>query len=76
MIKPSSEDIRVISSVARQHPHFLEWLGEWRKRELEQLPYVTNQALTVAQGRCQVLTELVKLLNDSPNLAAQLRGSS
>lgn len=42
-------------------------------RELEQLPNVAQPAVAVAQGRCQVLTELCKLLQDSPELAAKSR---
>jgi hypothetical protein len=42
-------------------------------RELEQLPNVTQPAVGVAQGRCQVLTELCKLLQDSPELVAKSR---
>jgi hypothetical protein len=42
-------------------------------RELEQLPNVAQSAVGVAQGRCQVLTELCKLLQDSPELVAKSR---
>jgi hypothetical protein len=70
MIRPDAETLRVVAAVAVQHPAFVEWLGEWRQRELEQLPHVTTQMAT-AQGRCQVLTELYKLCTQAPKLPAQ-----
>ena len=70
MIRPSADELKTVAAVAVQHPAFVEWLGEWRQRELEQLPSVTTQT-AVAQGRCQVLTELYKLCMKAPELAAQ-----
>lgn len=75
MIRPDAEQLKFIAAVAVQHPAFVEWLGEWRQRELEQLPSVTTQT-AVAQGRCQVLTELYKLCTKAPEHAAQLRRGS
>ena len=44
--------------------------------ELERLPSVGAQSVTLAQGRCQILSELYKLVNESPDLAAQSRRGS
>lgn len=44
--------------------------------ELERLPSVGQQNVALAQGRCQVLAELYKLANESPDLAAQPRRGS
>jgi hypothetical protein len=43
--------------------------------ELERLPSV-GQNVTLAQGRCQVLGELYKLVSESPDLAAKSRRGS
>lgn len=72
MIRADPQTLHLAASIARQFPAFTEHIKEWRQRELEQLPNVLN-SVAVAQGRCQVLTELYKLLKDSPELAAQLR---
>jgi hypothetical protein len=44
--------------------------------ELERLPSVGPQTVTLAQGRCQVLGELYKLMSESPDLAAEPRKGS
>jgi hypothetical protein len=73
MTRPDPELFRLIVTMAGQYPAVVDWLGAWRQRELETLPNVAPQAVAIAQGRCQVLTELVKLLQDSPELAAKSR---
>lgn len=73
MTRPDPELIRVLTNMTGQYPMFVEWLGSWRQRELETLPNIAPQAVAIAQGRCQVLTELLKLLQDSPELAAKSR---
>lgn len=75
MIRPSPDVVKSIAIMSRQYPDILEWLGEWQRHELERLPSVT-QNVALAQGRCQVLSELHKLVEQSPDLAAQpMRGS-
>ena len=70
MIRPSPEVIKALAQVARQYPETLEWLQGWCAHELTQLPNVT-QNMALAQGRCQVLMELSKLITESPDLAAK-----
>jgi len=70
MKRPDAEVVKALATVVRQHPGLLTWVGDWRKHEQESLPYVVNN-MAVAQGRCQVLTELHKLMLDAPDLAAQ-----
>lgn len=70
MIRPSPEVIKALAASVRQYPAITEWLQEWRMHELEQLPSVA-QNVTLAQGRCQVLTELSKLVSESPEIAAK-----
>jgi len=73
MIRPTPEQIAAIANVARHNPVFTDWVQNWYQHELRQLPNVGNSSVQVAQGRCQVLTELYKLLQDSPELTAQPR---
>lgn len=70
MIRPEPEVIHALSATVRQYPVILEWLQAWRQHELEQLPSVT-QNMALAQGRCQVLNEVEKLLRSAPEFAAK-----
>lgn len=75
MKQPTPELIHALANSVLQYPVIREWLGEWRMSELERLPSV-GQNVTLAQGRCQVLSELYKLVNESPDLAARPRTGS
>jgi hypothetical protein len=70
MTRPPPE---VVMALARASNMILPWLTEWRQRELEQLPFVAPASVAVAQGRCQMLTELYRLVQDAPDVAAKLR---
>lgn len=75
-MKPATPElILALANSVRQYPVIQEWLGEWRMSELERLPSV-GQNVTLAQGRCQVLGELYKLVSESPDLAAKPRRGS
>lgn len=63
----------VLAALARLNHTVLPWLQEWRQREMDGLPFASPANVAVAQGRCQVLTELYKLVQDSPNLSTQSR---
>ncbi len=76
MKQVSPEVVRALAVSVRQYPIILEWLGEWRTSELERLPNVGPQTVALAQGRCQVLSELHRLMTESPDLAAQPRRGS
>ena len=65
MIRPRPEVAKALSIIARQYPEVKLWLQSWRKHELEQLPSVL-QNTALAQGRCQVLSEITKLIKQSP----------
>lgn len=73
MIRPDPELVEKLARVASHYPDVVEWLNDWRMHELEQLPNVAPNVVGVAQGRCQVLTELCKLVNNSRDLSAQSR---
>lgn len=61
----------VIAALARLNHTLLPWLQEWRQREMDNLPFASVSTVAVSQGRCQVLTELCRLVQDSPNLSAK-----
>jgi len=65
MINPKPEVVQSIATVYRQYPEVLEWLKEWRDHELQTLPSVL-QNTALAQGRCQVLSEITRLIEQSP----------
>jgi hypothetical protein len=69
-MRPTPQQIQMLARVTRQYPEFVEWLDAVRTQELDSLPYVVNNP-ALAQGRCQVLTEILKLVKDAPNLAAR-----
>ena len=73
MIRPSAHDLDAIAQIGRHNKVFVEWLRQWRLRELEQLPNIAADKVSLAQGRCQVLTEIYKLVQDAPELVAQSR---
>lgn len=73
MIRPDADTLKAIAAAAKTNPAFVQWLADWRTHELEKLPHVASGSVGIAQGRCQVLTELYKLMQDSPNMAAELR---
>ena len=63
MIQVSSEAMAAISLLAK-NPDGAKFIQEWYQHELERLPLaVTNTG--AAQGRCQVLQELYKLMQKS-----------
>ena len=70
MIRPDLNVVKSLATVERQHTDILKWLEAWRKHELEQLTNVT-QNVALAQGRCQILAELIKLIKESPEYAAK-----
>jgi hypothetical protein len=73
MIRPNEREVEAIAQIMRHNSVFTTWLANWRQRELEQLPSVPSDKVQLAQGRCQVLTELHKLVHDAPELAAKSR---
>ena len=70
MINPKPEVVKSLATVSRSYPEIVRWLKEWRDHELKTLPSVL-QNTALAQGRCQVLSELHKLLRDAPSISAK-----
>lgn len=75
MIQPDYQTQQLLLSLARQHPQLRDWFEAWKQRELSSLPY-TGDKVHVAQGRCQVLTEVCKLLQVDSTMGAQPRRGS
>jgi hypothetical protein len=69
MKRPEPKVVKALALTTRQFPEFFEWIQDWYRQELEQLPSV-GQNVTLAQGRCQVLKELHDLMKKSPDMAA------
>ena len=63
----------IILALARMSNTIAPWLQEWRQKEMDQLLFTSPANVGIAQGRCQVFTELCKLVQDSPDMAAQPR---
>jgi len=71
MIRPDPAIVARLANIVTHNKEFVQWLNNWRQHELEQLPNVSSNAVGIAQGRCQVLTELCKLVNNSREFVAQ-----
>mgnify|MGYP003126680470 FL=1 len=61
MIRPAPEVLHDLVIIMRQYPNFVNFIKEWRQHELDQLPSVLQNT-----GRCQVLSELHKVITESP----------
>ncbi len=72
MIKPTEEEVRAFAHIAQNVPAAKAFINKQYHTELERLP-VANGSTGIAQGRCQVLQEFSKLLNDSPEIVADAR---
>ena len=64
MKKPTPEQEHQLALLARNYPHVLTWLESWYNEELTRLPSVTGN-VALAQGRCLVLSELIRQLTAS-----------
>lgn len=61
MMRPSEEQLHNLQAMARQYPEFLQYLTDWRRKEMEQLLHA-RENLGVLQGRAQLLTEMQRIL--------------
>jgi len=75
MIQPDERVIAGFLHITQNVPAVKDWLIRCADTELDRLPQ-TVTSTAIAQGRCQVLQELRKLLEDAPELAAQSRKGS
>lgn len=70
MKRPNNDVVAAMGACSKHYPKIWQWLDEWHKAELTQLPHVA-QNTAIAQGRCQVLGELCKFVNQSPDIVRQ-----
>lgn len=68
MKRPDYKQYDEMAKVAIHNRHFVEWLDTWRQEELEALP-TRKEDVGIHQGRCLVLSELVKALKEAPEKA-------
>lgn len=66
MIRPDEDTLKSFAHIYQNVPRVVEFFEKQYRSELERLPVATSN-LAVAQGRCQVLGEICKLLADAPN---------
>jgi len=71
MIQPNTQQIRAFAHVAQNVPLIGEYLRTQRDTELNRLPITAPDSTAVSKGRCQVLMEIVDLLDKAPEIAAK-----
>jgi len=70
MFNPDEKQIHALAYVKDNVPGVTEWLELWAEVELDRLPNVPSASVAVAQGRCQVLKEVLKAFQDAPTMVA------
>jgi hypothetical protein len=68
--RPTPEVIEEAARVAKHNVRLVEFFREWEERELRELPSRTDN-VAQGQGRCQVLSELVKFIEEAPKTVAK-----
>jgi len=69
MIQADERVLKAFAHIAQNVPVAVEWFESWHSLELDRLPQVTNN-VAVAQGRCQVLGEILSLVKKAPESVA------
>tara|TARA_R100001126_G_C4744205_1_gene109844 strand:- start:31 stop:240 length:210 start_codon:yes stop_codon:yes gene_type:complete len=69
MIRADERTLKAFAHIAQNVPIAVEWLESWRDLELDRLPQVIDN-VAVAQGRCQVLGEIISLIKNAPDSVA------
>lgn len=71
MIKPEPQVIKSLALAVRQYPELVSWLEAVLAHELKRLPYAVDNP-TLFQGRCQMVSEIVDFVRETPATAARL----
>lgn len=71
MIKPSYETTKALAQMITTYPYVLTFFDDWYNKETKALPLAVSN-VGQAQGRCQVLGELSRLLHDVKEMAAKV----
>lgn len=64
MQRPNEDETQAISQTAIHYTKVLTYIERCYRHELESLPFATTNT-EVAKGRCQVLGEIMKLLQSA-----------
>lgn len=72
MRKPDPQVIRALAVAVNNNPAIIEWLTTALESEVKRLPYAVEHT-AIYQGRCQMLTEVIDFLHQTPDLAAKSR---
>ena len=75
MINPDAKEHFELGLAVRQFPGILTWLERWASVEIDALPNVSADAVRLAQGRSQVLKEVVKTFKQAPEMVANSGGA-
>lgn len=76
MIQPERDTLQAIALLKSHNPLIYNWLREWHKLELNRLPVVLVNT-GVAQGRCQVLSDILNIIeNPTPTVAKPRRDAT
>lgn len=71
MLRPDARTTQSLTNLMRSHPDVVTWLEASLDKELRAMPYTAQAMVAVAQGRCQLLTELLNMVKQSPNASAR-----
>lgn len=69
MKRATPEVVMSLALIQRQYREVPAYLSEWLQEELNRLPYAAGNT-GIAQGRCQVLKEIVDLITQAPDMTA------
>lgn len=69
-MRPNPKQLEAFAHVTRHNRDVVEFLVQWKDDELARLPQAVSNT-GIFQGRCQVLQELVKLLQEAQNPVAK-----
>lgn len=76
MIRPDTRILYALTNLTRTHPDVVAWLDASLDKELRAMPYTAQAMVGVAQGRCQLLTELLNIVKQSPTTTARPHGGA
>lgn len=70
MIKPTPEHVKAMREAMRHYPDLRNFVETWYNHEMKELPNAVNHA-ALYQGRCQVLGELKRFVDQALDPAAK-----
>lgn len=74
MVKPGPQELEGLIALKIQYPKTLEWLRKWHYDVINANSVIIDDfTLRQGQGKAQVLDELCKTIEQSPNILEALR---